>query len=157
MVCKRINVTIKLSDSMKRGQISIDLVLAVMFLLLISLIIYYNIFYSEGGLVKASKVDRVYTIAQCFENYVLMSYSNNVEVTAKFEPIGDKIYIIYFKNKKIVVNTTKTVKFSPTKSGVIVSGDIEDSNITISDNKIRINVTYGNFYVEKDIAVNITA
>ena len=143
MVCKRINVSDKLSDSMKRGQISIDLVLAVMFLLLISLIIYYNIFYSEGGLIKSSKVDRIYTIAQCFENYLLMSYSKNVEVTAKFEPIGNKNYTIYFKNKKIVVNTTKTVKFTPTKNGVIVGGDVEDSTINISDNKIR--VAYENF------------
>ena len=151
---------IKLSDSMKRGQISIDLVLAVMFLLLISSIIYYTIFSSDekkAGLIpdyiKSSKVDRIYTIAQCFENYVLMSYSKNVEVTAKFEPIGNKSYTIYFKDKKIVVNTTKTVKFTPTKNGVIVSGDIEDNNITISENKVR--VVYGNFYVEKDIAVNI--
>jgi hypothetical protein len=144
-----------------RGQISIDLILAVMFLIMISTIVFYNIFYSEGEILKSSKADRVYTIAECFENFVLTSYSKNTEITAKFEPIGDDTYIIYFKDKMVVVNTTRTVKFSPTENGVNVSGDIENSNVSMPNNTIyveyRSSTNNKSFFVNKTVAVNIVS
>ncbi|WP_394295229.1 hypothetical protein [Methanotorris igneus] len=140
--------------SRNKGQITLDAILAVMFLLLVSAFIFYNVSNTVSHLKDAEIVDRVYVIADVFENYALLSYSKNVNITTELKPIGLKNYTIYFGDKKIVVDTTKTIVFIPTSGGVRVEGDVEPSGQNLSN---IINITYGNneFYVLKNISIEI--
>ena len=143
----------------KKGQISIDAVLAVMFLLIASTIIYHTVYNTVDNIKEVEIVDRVNTIADTFENYALTSYSKNVKITVKLEPVGVRSYTIYFGNRSIVVNTTRTVTFIPNEDGVSVdTSQISDgvSNTGLNLDKV-INITYGNneFYVQRNISIKI--
>jgi uncharacterized protein (UPF0333 family) len=139
----------------KRGQISIDFILAVMFLMLISIFLYSMEFNFSNSTTDALIVDKLYEIANTFENYALLSYSKNIKISIKLKPIGVKSYTIYFGNKSIIVNKTRTVTFTPTENGVIVEGEVENSGLNLSNNVI--NITYGNgkFYVLKNVSISI--
>ncbi|XRO77789.1 hypothetical protein ACO3VM_04525 [Methanocaldococcus sp. 10A] len=137
----------------KRGQIAVDFILAVLFLMLVSLFIFHNISAFTDGTTDALIVDRLYSIADTFENYAILSYTNNENITFKLKPIGIKSYTIYFGNKKIVVNTTKIITFIPDRNGVIVDGEVENSGLNLQ-NVIRIGYD-NNKYVEKNISIQI--
>ena len=145
----------------KKGQISIDAVLALMFLLIVSTIIYYNVYDTVDNIKEVEIVDRVNTIADTFENYALTSYSKNVRITVKLEPVGVRNYTIYFGNKSIVVNTTRTVTFIPNEDGVSVdTSQISDDGVNDStglDLNKSIKIEYGSneFYVQRNISINI--
>ncbi|XRO75742.1 hypothetical protein ACO3TA_02450 [Methanocaldococcus sp. 28A] len=137
----------------KRGQISIDFILAVLFLMLVSLFIFYNISLFNNGSIEALIADRMYSIADTFENYALLSYTKNEEINLYLKPVGVKNYTIYFGNKKIVVNTTRIITFIPNGNGVIVEG-VENSTILLPNNIIKIE--YGNNkYIEKNLSINL--
>jgi len=136
-----------------KGQITIDAALAIIFLLLVSLFIYHNILDTVDSFKYAEIADRAYAIANAFENYALIAYSKNTEITVKFEPIGTKNYTIYFSDKKIVVDSLGAqIRFIPEENYVRVEGDIEDSGNEI--NGIRVDL--GKFYVNKTISINIS-
>ncbi|AEH07325.1 hypothetical protein [Methanothermococcus okinawensis] len=139
----------------KKGQISIDAVLAIMFLLLISTLIYYNVFNTSKSFKNAELADRLYSIADSFENYALLSYSKNVTISMELKPIGLKSYTLYFGNKSIVVDTTRTIFFIPTDKGVNITGDILSSSGK-NLNK-TINITYDNsrYYILKNTSIQI--
>ena len=145
----------------KKGQISIDAVLAVMFLLIASTIIYHTVYNTVDNIKEVEIVDRVNTIADTFENYALTSYSKNVKITVKLEPVGVRSYTIYFGNKSIVVNTTRTITFIPNEEEDGVSVDTSQISDGVSNtgknlSKV-INITYGNneFYVQRNISIKI--
>ena len=144
----------------KKGQISIDAVLAVMFLLIVSTVIYYNVYNTVDNIKEVEIVDRVNTIADTFENYALTSYSKNVRITVKLEPVGVRNYTIYFGNKSIVVNTTRIITFIPNEDGVSVdTSKISDGVSNTGKNLSKvINITYGNneFYIQRNISINIS-
>ncbi|XRP97426.1 hypothetical protein ACO3UB_02625 [Methanocaldococcus sp. 16A] len=140
----------------KRGQISIDFILAILFLMLISLFIFHNISAFNEGSTEALIADRMYSIADTFENYAILSYTKNERIILYLKPIGVKSYTIYFGNKKIVVNTTRIITFIPDRNGVIVKGvegDVENSGLNLTN---AIKVTYdNNKYILKNISMQI--
>ncbi len=136
-----------------KGQITIDAILSIMFILVVSTIIYYNVFNVVGHFKDAEIADRAYAIADSFENYAMLSYSKNVDIVMELKPLGDKNYTIYFANKKIQVDTKRTIIFVPSSNGVVVEGDCEDSDKALADNVI--NISFGNFYVIKNTTINI--
>ena len=143
----------------KKGQISIDAVLAMMFLLIVSTIMYSHIYNTVDNIRKSEIADRVNSIGDIFENYALMSYSKNTMITVKLKPVGVEPYTIYFGNKSILVNTTRTIAFIPNKDGVSIdTSQISDgvSNTGLNLGKV-INITYGNneFYVQRNISIKI--
>ncbi|UXM84437.1 hypothetical protein [Methanococcus aeolicus] len=128
----------------KKAQISIDAILAIMFLLLVSTLVYHNVFNTTESFKEAEIADRVYSIADSFENYALISYSKDMIVTIELKPIGVNNYTIYFGNKSIVVNSKKNITFNPTNNGVNISGDeVKNSGKNMPNNVI--NISYGIF------------
>ncbi len=144
----------------KKGQISIDAVLAIIVLLTVSTIIYYNVFNTVDSFKKVEIVDRVDAIADTFENYALTSYSKNVIITIKLKPIGVKEYTIYFGNKSVVVNTTRTITFIPNGDGVYIdTSQISDGVSNTSNTNFKsMKIVYGDdeFYIQKNMSINIT-
>lgn len=146
--------------SNKKGQISIDAVLAMMFLLMVSIVVYQNVFNTVGNIKDVEVVDRINSIADTFENGALTSYSKNTIITVELKPMGAKSYTIYFGNKSIFVNTTRTIVFIPNENGVSVdTSQISDgvSNTGLNlDN--TINITCGNeFYIQRNTSIKITS
>ena len=139
----------------KRGQVSVDFILSMMFLMLISIFIYSTELTFSNGITNGFIVDKLYSIADTFEDYAILAYSKNENITLKLKPIGVKNYTIYFGNKSIVVNTTRVITFTPTENGVIViSGDIKNSGINLNR---TIKIVYGDsrFYIVKNISIPI--
>jgi len=137
----------------KKGQITIDAILAIMFILIVSTIIYYNVFNMVGNFKDAELADRAYSIADSFENYALLSYSKNAVIVMDLKPVGNKNYTIYFADKKISVDTKKTIILVPSNNGVVVEGDYENSGKIIPDN--IINISFGDFYIVKNTSLSI--
>jgi uncharacterized protein (UPF0333 family) len=137
----------------KKGQITIDAILAILFILAVSTMIYYDVFNTVGHFRDVEIADRAYSIADSFENYALLSYSKDVRIVMELKPVGSKNYTIYFANKKISVNTEKTVIFIPSTNGVIIDGDYEYSGKTIPNN--IINISFGDFYIVKNTSIDI--
>jgi uncharacterized protein (UPF0333 family) len=137
----------------KKGQITIDAVLAIMFILIVSTMIYYHIFNTTEHFKDVELADKAHSIADSFENYALLSYSKEVRIVMELEPVGSKNYTIYFANKKIAVNTTKTIIFIPSDDGVDIDGAWEYSGRIMDDN--IINISFGDFYVIKNTSIAI--
>jgi uncharacterized protein (UPF0333 family) len=142
----------------KKGQISIDAVLAVLFILLVSTVIYYDILNNTEQFKDAELADRLYSIADSFENYALISYSKKVHITVTLKPVGVKNYTIYYGNKSIVVNTTRKIRFVPAGNFVNVSSlnGGENDGTGLELNK-TIKIIYGSdeFYIVKNVSAPI--
>jgi len=156
----RINTTDNYWDIMlsKRGQISIDAVLAISFILLISAILSYNVFNTLINIRDAEIVERGYSIMDIFENYALVSYSKDVVISTTFEPIGDIGYTIRFSNKEIVVNNKTTVVFKREYNGTITYVNITGDNLGYVQETLPpnvVNISFGDFYITKNISVRI--
>ena len=145
-----------------RGQISIDAVLAISFILLVTAILSYNVFNTLDNIRDWEIVERGYSIMDVFENYALISYSKDVVLSATFEPIGDINYIIRFSNKEIVVNNNTTIIFRREydRNGVYIN--ITGNNLrytieTLPPNIVNIsfNTSFGDFYITKNLSVRI--
>ncbi|HID47273.1 MAG TPA: hypothetical protein EYH15_04645 [Methanothermococcus okinawensis] len=141
-----------------RGQISIDAVIAVSFILLVSIILSYNVFNTIINIRDGEIVERGYSIMDVFENYALVAYSRDVTLSTTFEPIGSRGYTISFSNKRIVVNSETTVIFKREYDGRItyvnIIGDsIEASGRTLPPNIVHID--FGDFHITKNISVRI--
>ncbi|MEO2117383.1 MAG: hypothetical protein ABGW92_03110, partial [Methanocaldococcus sp.] len=61
----------------KRGQIAIDFVLSVLFLMIVSIFIYSTELTFTDGITDGLIADKLYSIADTFEDYALLSYSEN--------------------------------------------------------------------------------
>jgi len=142
----------------KKGQITIDAVLAIMFILMVSTIIYYHIFNTTEHFKDVELADRLYSIADSFENYALISYSKNANIKLTLKPIGVKNYTIYFGNKSIIVNTTRKIEFVPGGDFVEVSSlnGGENDGTGLELNK-TIKIVYGDdeFHIEKNVSIPI--
>lgn len=142
----------------KRGQISIDAVLAIFFILLVTAILGYNVFNMLDNIKYSEIVERGYSIMDIFENYALISYSKEVSLSTTFTPIGNRGYTIRFSNKEIVVNSPTTVVFKK-------EGDKNNAYINITaDNLVYtqetlppnvVNISFGDFYITKNLTVRI--
>ena len=144
----------------KKAQISIDAVLAIMFLLIVSTMAYQNVYKTVENVKEVETVDRVNSIADTFENYALTSYSKNVRITVKLEPIGVKNYTIFYENKSISVNKIRTITFIPSENRVSVNtSQISDglNDSTGRDLNKSIIIEYGSneFYIQRNISINI--
>ena len=144
----------------KKAQISIDAVLAIMFLLIVSTMAYQNVYKTVENVKEVETVDRVNSIADTFENYALTSYSKNVRITVKLEPIGVKNYTIFYENKSISVNKIRTITFIPSENRVSVNtSQISDglNDSTGRDLTKSIIIEYGSneFYIQRNISINI--
>ncbi|ADC69645.1 Protein of unknown function DUF361 [Methanocaldococcus sp. FS406-22] len=142
----------------KRGQLSIDFILAVLFLMLVSVFIYYNVLTFTNNTTDALIVDRMYSIADTFENYAILSYTKNETIVLKLKPIGDLGYTIHVSDKIINVNFETFVIFAPTDNGVVISGDtVNNAPVDIGKN-ISITATIGknNVTIRKELIINIT-
>ena len=144
----------------KKAQISVDAVLAIMFLLIVSTMAYQNVYKTVENVKEVETVDRVNSIADTFENYALTSYSKNVRITVKLEPIGVKNYTIFYENKSISVNKIRTITFIPSENRVSVNtSQISDglNDSTGRDLTKSIIIEYGSneFYIQRNISINI--
>lgn len=138
----------------KKGQISIDGVLAVMTLLLISLIFYQQVFSYTDGFKDALLADRMSSIGDNIENYALLSYSNGVVISMDLKPVGSINYTVYVGRYVINVDNIKKIVFIPTENGVKLEGNV---NISGNDVGKKIKIVYGDKgeYVVRDININI--
>ena len=141
-----------------KGQISIDAVLAITFMLLITSIISYNVFNTLNNVKESEIVDRGQSIMDVFENYALIAYSKGITLSTTFEPIGNINYTIRFSNKAIRVNNKTNILFKPeyNQNGtyINITGDtLSYTNATLEP-KI-VNISFGDFYVAKNIPVKI--
>ena len=142
----------------KRGQISIDAVLAISFILLVSAILTYNVLHTIENIRNTELVERGYSILDIFENYALVAYSKDVTLSKTFEPIGNRGYTIRFSNKEIVVNSETTVIFKREYDGNITYVNVTSSNLNILPETLPPNIvtiSFGDFYVSKNISVRI--
>ncbi len=139
----------------KKGQISLDMILAIMFLLLVSVLIYQNVGTTTNIIKDSSIADKVYSIGDSFENYALLSYSKNINITMELKPIGNKNYTIYFAKKSISVTNPVNVTFYSNGNSVNVTGINVNKNSgrNIPDN--IINISYDGYYVVKRTAILI--
>jgi len=144
-----------------KGQISIDAVLAITFMLLItSIISYNNIFNTLNNIRESEIVSRGQSIMDVFENYALIAYSKGITLSATFEPIGNINYTIRFANKEIIVNDSTNISFKPehNQNGIYINitGDSDSLRYTNSPLKPNIvNISFGKFYITKNISVII--
>ncbi len=147
----------KNNKNRKRGQISMDFILAIMFLMFVSLIIYYNVLTFTNNTTNALIVDRMYSIADTFEDYAILSYSKNETVILMLRPVGDITYVIQVSNKIIPVSSKTFVIFTPTDSGVTISGDnvVEVTENVGKNITIRTVIDKEPVIVSKKLRVNI--
>uniref|UniRef100_A9A860 Class III signal peptide n=1 Tax=Methanococcus maripaludis (strain C6 / ATCC BAA-1332) TaxID=444158 RepID=A9A860_METM6 len=144
--------------STKKGQVSFDFILAMLFLLLIFAFMGQNVLNMAKSFKDSETAERGHAILDSFENYAITAYSKDVTVNATFEPIGNLNYTISLSNKTIAVNTTTYIIFGP-ESGSngdfvnITSDNIDNSVNTIPSN--TVNISFGDFYVSKELQVSI--
>ena len=142
----------------KRGQISIDAILAIIFILLVTAILSYNVFNTLDNIRDWEIVERGYSIMDVFENYALISYSKDVVLSTTFEPIGNISYTIRFSNKEIVVDDNTTIIFRREydENGTYVN--ITGDNLGITQETLPpniVNISFGDFYITKNLSVRI--
>ncbi|ENN96530.1 hypothetical protein J422_01915 [Methanocaldococcus villosus KIN24-T80] len=138
-----------------RGQISIDLILAFMMIMVISIFLYNNIINFSDSLISGVLADKVYEVANKIENYALLAYSNNNSLAVVLKPIGEENYVIYVANYTINVTHPITIILTPTKDGVMIKGNI---NYSVNNTIYGFNLSKGNIilieYSEGYIAKN---
>ena len=152
-----------------KGQISIDAVLAITFMLLITSIISYNIFNTlnnirESEIVSRGQsimiVSRGQSIMDVFENYALIAYSKGITLSATFEPIGNINYTIRFANKEIIVNDSTNISFKPehNQNGIYINITGDSDSLRYTNPPLEpniVNISFGKFYITKNISVII--
>ncbi|CAB3288161.1 conserved protein of unknown function [Methanocaldococcus lauensis] len=140
----------------KRGQISIDLIMAIFSLLIVSLFIYNTELSYTDSTTDALIVNRLYDIADTLENYAILAYTNNVSISIKLKPIGTLRYNLTIKDKTINVIGDTYILITPNKNGVILSG-FTQSPINVGNNiVISANVDGKILNVSKKLNVNIS-
>jgi len=142
----------------KRGQISIDVVIAMFFILLVSAVLTYHVFHTVRNIEYAEIVERGHSILDIFENYALVAYSREVTLSTTFEPIGDRGYTIRFSNKEIVVDSETTVVFRKEYDGNTTYVSVTSNNLRYLQETLPPNIvtiSFGDFYVSKNISVRI--
>ena len=142
----------------KRGQISIDAILAIIFILLVTAILSYNVFNTLDNIRDWEIVERGYSIMDVFENYALISYSKDVVLSTTFEPIGNISYTIRFSYTEIVVDDNTTIIFRREydENGTYVN--ITGDNLGITQETLPpniVNISFGDFYITKNLSVRI--
>ena len=139
----------------KRGQISIDFILAVMFLMLISIFLYSMEINFSNSTTDALIVDKMYSIADTFENYAILSYTKNETIYLKLKPIGSIGYNISILNRTISVYGDTSIMFIPKKDGVIVTGFSNSSDNVGNKIVITANVNGKIVNISKELEINI--
>jgi len=142
----------------KKGQISFDFILAMLFLLIIFAFMGQNVLDMVKNYRDSETVERGHSILDNFENYALTAYAKDLTINATFEPVGTLNYTISLSNKSIPVNRTTYIIFRPESD---LSGDfvnVSSDEIDNSSNSVPLNtvvISFGDFYVSKDLQVNI--
>lgn len=137
-----------------KGQVSLDAVIAILFLLIIFSLIGYNVLNTANSFKESEKVERAHATIDVFENYVLTAYSKEIAINATFEPMGDLNYTIYFSNKSIPVTNLTYITFEPNGTHVVINGAPEmSSNENLDKNEVKI--SFGEFYVSRIIPTDI--
>ena len=128
--------------------------------MLISLFICYNELTFTNSTTDALIVDRMYSIADTFENYAVLAYAKNANITLTLKPIGDFGYTIHVSDKIINVSHETFITFVPTKDGVHlynVSGNIEIAPTDIGRNiSITTTIDNKNITIRKELSINIS-
>ncbi|ACV25035.1 hypothetical protein [Methanocaldococcus fervens] len=141
----------------EKGQISLDFILAMMFLMLVSLFLYNVELKFSNSTTDALIVDRMHSIADTFENYAILAYTTNKTIFYILKPIGSIDYEITISNKKINVYGDTVVTFTPNENGVTIGGYVSPSNVDIGNNiVITTNINGRTVYVSKKIEVNVS-
>jgi len=145
-----------------RGQISIDAVMAISFILIVTAILSYNVFNTLNNIRYSEIVERGHSIMDVFENYALISYSKDVTLSTTFRPIGNINYTIRFANKEIVVNNPTTIVFRKEYHDNISYINITGDNLRYMQNplppnivNISFNISFRDFYITKNLSVRI--
>ena len=142
----------------KRGQISIDAILAILFILLVTAVLSYNVFNVLNNIRYSEVVERGYSIVEVLENYALVVYSKDVVISTVFEPLGDINYTIRFSNKKIVVNNVTNLVFKREcdENGTYIN--ITGDNMVYTQKTLPpniVNISFGDFYISKNLSVRV--
>ena len=141
----------------KRGQISIDLIMAIFLLLIISLMLYNIELSYTDNITNALIVNRLYDIADTFENYAILAYTKNVSIKIKLKPVGTLRYNLTIKDKTINVYSDTDILITPNKNGVILTSGFTQSPINVGNNiVISANVDGKILNVSKKLYVNIS-
>jgi len=133
----------------KRGQVSMDFILSMIFLMLVSIFIYSTELTFSNGVTNGYIVDKLYSIADTFEDYAILAYAKNENITLKLKPIGDLGYVIHFSNKVINVSYDTFILITPTKNGVKIYSD----KINISPTNVGNNITITTIIDGKNITI----
>jgi len=144
--------------SSRRGQLSFDFILAMLFLLIIFAFMGQNVLNMAISFRDAETVERGHAILDSFENYAITAYSKDVTVNATFESVGNLNYTIYLQNKSIYVNNTTYIIFDPESGSGGDYINITSNNMDVSPNALplnTVNISFGEFYVTKEVRVNI--
>ncbi|WP_048058517.1 hypothetical protein [Methanococcus maripaludis] len=143
--------------SVKKGQVSFDFILAMLFLLLIFAFMGQNVLNMAKSFKDSETAERGHAILDIFENYAITAYSKDVTINATFEPVGTLNYTIRLPNKIIHVNSSINVVFKPESENgdfVNVTGNNVDNSVnTIPSN--TVNISFGEFYVSKELQVPV--
>ncbi|MBA2869197.1 hypothetical protein [Methanococcus maripaludis] len=145
--------------SNKKGQVSFDFIIAMLFLLLIFAFMGQNVLNMAKSFRDSETAEHAHAILDSFENYAIIAYSKDITINATFEPIGNLNYTIMLSNKSISVNSSTNIIFQPETdaNGDYVSikcNNVDNSVNTIPLNAVRI--SFGDFTVSKDeMEVNI--
>ena len=139
-----------------RGQISIDLIFSIMLLLLVSIFLSYSIFSFSDTQLVSYVGDRVESMMDNIENFMLVSYAKDLDISYKLKPIGDN-YTIIIKNRALtVVNSPIHILIVPNNDGVNI---IMPNSTLVNDigNKIKIivNINGKAYNFTKTLKVNI--
>lgn len=142
----------------KKGQISFDFILAMLFLLIIFAFMGQNVLNMAKNFRDSETVERGHSILDNFENYAITAYAKDLTLNVTFEPIGNLNYTIALSNKSIPVNSTTWIIFKPESDSEgdfvnIYSNDMDNSTNSIPLN--TVNISFGDFYVSKELQINI--
>ncbi|ACX73364.1 conserved hypothetical protein [Methanocaldococcus vulcanius M7] len=141
----------------KKGQISVDFILAFMFLMIVSLFLYESELTFTNDSTNAIIANKLYAVVDTFENYAMLSYSENETLLLTLKPVGDISYTIRASTKLINVSRETYVIFYPEKDGVRIEGrDVVNTSVDVG-NKVQLiaNVGKNNITLSKNTLVNI--
>ncbi|WP_459201785.1 hypothetical protein [Methanococcus sp. CF] len=142
----------------RKGQVSFDFILAMLFLLLIFAFTGQSVLNIAKSFKDSETAERGHAILDNFENYAITAYSKDVTINTTFEPIGDLNYTIMLSNKTIPVNNTTHIIFRPESGDDGEFVNITSDNLNNSVNSIPsnvVNISFGEFYVTKELQISI--
>ncbi|WP_423793052.1 hypothetical protein ACPB8Q_02260 [Methanocaldococcus indicus] len=134
-----------------RGQIAIDAILAVLFLLLVSTVLSYTIIFNSKETTYSLLADRFSDIADTIDNYILLSYSQQKNITIVLKPVGTLTYSVYIKNYVIDVDSPIYIKIVPYEDGV----KLENVNTSTIDVGNRVVIIHNSINISKPLKVKI--